>query len=364
MSDNTDNLLRKIRPAKVIYPIGIGLIVVAFLIYRDWNPEIFSKLDFSWFSVYFLLLAFIMMAIRDIGYMARVKILSDNDLTWKKAFNVIILWEFASALMPSLVGGTAVAFIFIWKEGITLGRSTAIVLATAILDELYFIIMFPLLLLIISSHDLFAVHDNQAGISFTNQFFYFAIIGFIIKFLFIIVVAYGLFINPKGIKWIIVKTFTLPILRRWIKGAVKTGDDIVTSSDELKSKTFKFWFNAFIATFFSWTARFWIINFLILSLLYGIPNNAGIFGFGEHFLIFARQVTMWIMMLVMPSPGGSGFAEVVFSDYMRIFIPVGFVSVMALLWRLVSYYPYLLIGSFVLPRWIKKVSKKKQPAKD
>ena len=359
MSDNTEALLRKIRPTKIIYPIIIGLCVVAFMLYKDWDPNIFSQINFSWYSVLFIFIAFVMMAIRDIGYMARVKILSDNVLTWKKAFNVIILWEFASAIMPSAIGGTAVAFLFIWKEGITMGRSTAIVLATAILDELYFILMFPLLLILLSYSDLFAIHDFNQELSFTNKFFYFAIIGFIFKFIFICVVAYGLFINPKGIKWLLVKIFSLPVLRKFNKGAIKTGDDIITASDELKTKPFMFWFNAFIATFFSWTARFWVINFLILSLLFGVPHNFAPFTFFEHFVIFARQLSMWIMMLVMPSPGGSGFAEAVFSNYMEDFIPVGFVVIMALFWRLVSYYPYLLIGVFVLPRWIKKVSKKK-----
>lgn len=60
------------------------------------------------------------------------------------------------------------------------------------------------------------------------------------------------------------------------------------------------------------------------------------------------------MMLVMPTPGGSGFAEAVFSEYMAEFIPVGFVVVMALMWRIVTYYPYLFIGAIVVPRWVKK----------
>lgn len=360
MIDNTEKLLKKIHPSKVIYPIIIGLIVVGYLLYKDWNSDIFSKMSFSWYSLFFLFFAFIMMAVRDLGYMARIKILSDNELTWGKTFNIIILWEFASALMPSAIGGTAVAFLFFWKEGLTLGRSTAIVLATAILDELYFIIVFPLLLILISYTDLFAVSNSNDGFSFTNQFFYFAIIGFGIKFFFILFVAYGLFINPRGIKWLLVKVFKLPVLRKWLGGAIKTGNDIMTASKELRTKNFMFWFKAFIATFFSWSARFLVINFLLLSLLYGILHDFEPYTFFHHFLIFGRQVTMWIMMLVMPSPGGSGFAEVVFSDYMKVFIPLGFVSVMALFWRLVSYYPYLLIGVFVLPRWIKKVSKKKE----
>ena len=68
---------------------------------------------------------------------------------------------------------------------------------------------------------------------------------------------------------------------------------------------------------------------------------------------------MWIIMLVSPTPGGSGFSEFAFTRYMGEFIPVdaatlGSVAIaMALIWRMISYYPYLLIGAIVFPKWIK-----------
>ena len=47
---------------------------------------------------------------------------------------------------------------------------------------------------------------------------------------------------------------------------------------------------------------------------------------------------MWIMMLVSPTPGGSGFAEFVFSKYLGEFLPSAGVAIaMAILWRLISY---------------------------
>ena len=63
---------------------------------------------------------------------------------------------------------------------------------------------------------------------------------------------------------------------------------------------------------------------------------------------------MWILMLVMPTPGDSGFVETVFTSYMADFVPVvGFTVIMALIWRLVTYYPYLLIGAIITPGWLK-----------
>lgn len=350
MSQDSDNILKKIKPGKILIPIIIGLGVVGYMLYTEFDPKAFDLLNFTLQSVFWILLAFVMMIFRDLGYMIRLRVLSDNDLTWRKSFNVVMLWEFTSAITPSAVGGTSVALYFIHKEGLTVGRSTALVLATSFLDELYFLIMFPILLVLVGATDLFTIGKDLIDVdalSFSNRYFYFAVIGYLIKFGFTLLVFYGLFVNPRGFKWLLLKIFKLPILRKWRNGANKTGSDLIIASKELKRKPFKFWLKAFGATFFSWTSRYWVVNFMLLAF----------FAVNEHFIIFARQLVMWIMMLVMPTPGGSGFAEIVFKDYLGEFVtPIGLAVSMALLWRLISYYPYLIIGAVAVPRWVKKVS--------
>ena len=41
-------------------------------------------------------------------------------------------------------------------------------------------------------------------------------------------------------------------------------------------------------------------------------------------------------------------------NFLGEFITKGLATSMALIWRLVSYYPYLIIGVIILPRWIRK----------
>ena len=84
------------------------------------------------------------------------------------------------------------------------------------------------------------------------------------------------------------------------------------------------------------------------------------FTVSDHALLFARQLVMWIMMLVSPTPGGSGFTEFIFSEYLGDFLPqvAGVAVVMALLWRLITYYPYLIIGVIMVPAWIRNRFKK------
>ncbi len=350
MTQHSQNPFKKISGFRIIIPIIIGLGVIAFFLLRNFNPKAFENVNFSFSMLMFLILAFAFMAMRDIGYMYRIRILTDKELSWKKAFRVIMLWEFSSALLPSAVGGTTIAMIYVNKEGVNFGRSTAVVMATSFLDELYFVIMFPLLLMTISIPTLFSVGAGRSGVfSFSNEFLWFAVIGYSMKLIYIIILGYGLFVNPRGLKWLLLYIFKLPFLRKYRYKANITGNDIITSSEEFRRKKIGFWLKAFGGTFFSWCSRYFVVNALLLAF----------FGVSDHFLLFARQLVMSNMMLVSPTPGGSGFSEVIFIKYLSDFIPVkaglinSFATVLAFLWRLISYYPYLIIGSIILPWWIK-----------
>lgn len=362
MKKQENNPLKKLSGMNILYPVLIGLGVVLFFLIKDFDPSVFQKITFDGYRVFFfILLAFLFMALRDLGYMYRIRVLTHNDLSWKKAFRVIMLWEFSSAVMPSAVGGTTVAMIYVNKEGLNFGRSTAVVMATSFLDEIYFILMFPLLLLFINLSDLFAVSSGaQVAFSWTNEFLWFAVVGYLLKLIYTIILSYGLFINPRGLKWLILHIFRLPLIRKYRYNAHLTGTDIIVSSKELKKQKFDFWSKAFFGTFLSWSSRYFVVNAIILAF----------FAVDDHFLLFSRQLVMSNMMLLFPTPGGSGFSEMIFSNYLRDFIPLDALAAgtmilfLAFLWRLISYYPYLIIGAIIIPGWIKKHFKKKEEHRD
>jgi len=340
------NLFKSIRPSKIIYPIIIGISVVGYMFYKEFDPKAFDHVVFTKYSAIFLVVAFVCMIIRDLGYMIRLQILTDGYLDWKKSLRTVLLWEFTSAITPSAIGGTSIAILFVHKEGLSVGKSSAVVMATSFLDELYFIIMFPLLLLSINHSELWDLGSSESTI--TTSLIWFSAIGYSLKLMYLLVISYGLFKNPRGLKWLILKIFKLPLLRKWKHGANTAGTDIINNSKNLKAKKFSFWLKAFGATFFSWTARYWIVNAILAAFWFSD------YSWANHFLIFARQLVMWIMMLVSPTPGGSGFAEYVFSEFLGQFLPAAGLGVaMAVLWRLITYYPYLIAGVFLLPAWIK-----------
>lgn len=331
----------RIRWWKIALPVLLGLGFVAWMIARDFDPAIFRHVRFTPHALFFILLAFLFMVGRDLGYMIRIRLFSRGQLTWKQAFRVIMLWEFTSAVTPSAIGGTSVAVVFVHKEGIPVGRSAAIVMLTSFFDELYFAVIFPIVFFVIGGDRLFA---GPLG----HELMLFASIGYGLKLAYLLLLSYGLFFNPIGLKWFLTKLFSLPVLRRWRPGAVRAGRDIVRSAIEIRGYKPRFWIQSFAATFLSWSSRYLVANALFLAF----------FALSDHLLVFARQLAMWIMLLVAPTPGGSGFAEYLFTHFLNDVIPVeaslqvGTAAVIALLWRLVTYYPYLIMGALILPRWL------------
>ena len=198
-----NNSVGHIRWWKVLLPVLLGLGFVAWMIVRDFDPAIFEHVRFTWHALLFIAIAFLFMVGRDLGYMIRIRLFSRGQLTWRQAFRVIMLWEFTSAVTPSAIGGTSVAVVFVHKEGIPVGRSAAIVMLTSFLDELYFIAMFPLLLLIVGRSAMFDIGHASGMIA--HGLMTFALIGYFVKLAWVLILSYGLFINPRGLKWLIMK---------------------------------------------------------------------------------------------------------------------------------------------------------------
>lgn len=336
----------KITKWQIMIPVILGLGVAAWMIKRDVDVEVLSSIDFTLHTFLFILLAFVFMIGRDVGYMWRLRLFARGELTWKQAFRVIMLWEFTSAITPFTIGGTAVAVVYVHKEGVSVGKSSAIVMLTAFFDELFFALCFPLIVLIVGWDTLFGFEGAGALLPMVFA-------GYGVKLLLTLVLSYGLFWNPKGLGRLIVRLFSTRLLRRWKDGAVKTANDLRSSSREIKKYKFSFWLKAFAATSLSWTSRFLVANAIIMAFV----------TISDQLLVFGRQLAMWVPMIVSPTPGGAGFAEYIFTGFLGDVISgqtLGMTAIIALLWRSVTFYPYLLIGILIIPRWLARQVKGKK----
>jgi len=336
---------------KIILPTVLGFGVILYMLFKELldtdgaNLNELRNISFSWHMVFWIFIALLLMVGRDAGFTIRYRYLTDKFLTWKQCIKVTLLAEFGSAVTPSTIGGSSMAVLFLAKENLSVGKSTTMVFVTLLLDEMFFVVAFPILWLLLPSDSLFS-DVSALEVSILGLF----IVAYIIKVIICTCLIIGLFFKPQAIRWLLLKIFRLPFLRKWQRAAGKVGDDIILSSGDVKGKGYSYWMPLVFATVLSWCSRYLVVNAIFMAF----------FQVEDHLLIFTRQFVMWILMVISITPGGSGLTEIIFDKYLSVFIPiVGLAPIIILIWRLLSYYNYLFIGAFLVPRWIKTAFVKK-----
>lgn len=336
---------------RIYLVLGLCLGISGYFIWSEIGKTNFSVSHLTWnFNTFlFLFIALVAMAGRDAFYIIRLKVLAAKELSWNQCIRSIFMWEFASAISPGVVGGSAVAMFILKREGIPLGKSTALVIITAIMDNFFYIILLPLLFLFIPLNSLFP--ESNSWVVEGGKFIFWT--GYLIVGAINLLLMTSVFFYPKLVGIILAFIHKLPFLRKRKEKAAKFSHDIVLASKEIKKHPLKFWLKIFIITCAAWISRYLVINFMLLAF---VELNLL-----DHLYILGRQMVMWMVMLVTPTPGGSGAAEYLFSDFLADFTKGGaLASGLAILWRILSYYPYLLIGTILTPRWLAITQKQKK----
>ena len=176
MQTNDERILKSFNVGKVILPVILGLGVALWLLLRNFDKAAFENINWTWFSTWWIFLAIISVCVRDLAYMIRIRILTDNHLTWRNSFNTIMLWEFASAVAPGMMGGGFIFAIFILnREKVNMGKSITAILFSSCLDGIFIAVMAPVVYFTIGKSRLFSTMldgDSQLTVSVGNGFIY------------------------------------------------------------------------------------------------------------------------------------------------------------------------------------------------
>lgn len=352
LNDDQSKILDSIKTSRIVPPILIGLGVVFYLIWQQYDPELFRQISWTRRTIFWLGLAVFVYVIRHMFYAWRLRVLSDKLFSWGKSIELVFLWEFSTAVSPFSVGGAAVALLFLAQEKISAAKTVSIVVYTMIVDTLFFLISLPLLYFIIgplvvrpgakSAADLEAY-----GITFWTLLIFMSVYGAIFF--------YGVFINPGGLRTFLHWLSNRKILSRFKQGLIDTGNDVVVTSTDVKQQPFSFHFKIFFSTFGAWITRFMAVNFIILALITSVPLD-----FWNQFVIFGRAEAMHSITQFSPTPGAAGVTEYLFGGFFSDYISIEIAIVVALIWRLITFYPYLLAGVIIIPNWIKNVLNQKR----
>ena len=341
---------------KVILPVLIGLGVVVFMFWhesqKDNLSQVWHEIKFTWRTWLCIGLGFLFMWGRDFGLTWRFRALTDKQLSWGKAYKVDFLCEFTSCVTPSAVGGSSLGMVFLNSQGIEIGRATTLMVTTLFLDELFFVISCPLVVCLTPAKYIFA----SDGTAFSEGIMYTFWIVYAIIAAWTFILFTGIIWKPDWISKLLTKISTWKWLKKWKDDICGLGCNMVATSQQLKKKPFRFWLEVFGGTAVSWVSRYLVVNALFLGFL---PADDK-----WQWIILARQFVIWVVLMVSPTPGGSGVSEWIFSNYYGDLVPsIGMALIMAVFWRIISYYVYLGIGAVIVPGWLKESYEKLQSRK-
>ena len=333
-------------------PVVLGVGVGIWLFRKDVDLTTLRSITFDVHTIIGVLLALAFVIGRDFGLAWRFHTIADGDLTWKRAIRTDLMCAFTSAITPSVVGGSALAIFYLNREGISLGRSTTLTLTTLFLDELFFVLFCPIIVLLVPTDELFG---NMASLNTSGNtllagvkiVFWLVYAGIVVwtAILYLAIIA-----KPQGVRNLLMRISDWRPLRRFGPRIRNMADHMAATSSWVKGRSTKWWVQVFGSTVLSWFSRYFVVSALFWAF---VPDVSGL-------IVFARQFVVWVVLMVSPTPGGSGISEWLFANYYGDLIGnLGIATVMALVWRVFSYYIYLIAGCLLLPAYFGEKTKKK-----
>ncbi|MEA1895170.1 MAG: flippase-like domain-containing protein [Euryarchaeota archaeon] len=247
------------------------------------------------------------------------------------------------AITPSSAGGEPVMVYMLTKEGITLGKSSAIVVAGRLFDAILLLFALPLAIITLN------------GVSFELDILLIAAaltMVLAIAILWTIMFNHGRFIS--AVTAVTERVFRLvgrkdapdTIIRRIEEEIIEFKDGFITGARGRRS-------DMLLAA--GATILFWTVEFMLIPLiLYGL-NVPDAFSPSLIAVAFAAQVIISIVMVVPLTPGASGIAELSSTALLATFIPLYLVGIVVICWRAVTYYLNVIVGAFVSIRIVKNM---------
>ncbi|TNE52629.1 MAG: flippase-like domain-containing protein [Bacteroidetes bacterium] len=337
-------ILRSLRITRMIVPVLLGVAAVAWLFYRQFDAEKFREIEWTRAAFFWIAIAALLLVLRHLFISFRLWAITRGYFSFRKCLELIVLWEFSGALTPTSKGGPFVMLFVLTQEKLPAGRTAAAVFYTMICDSGFFVLTLPVWLLIYGPIMLYPGMQSYSDVGLATGAFF---VTYAIMTSYWLVLVFLLLIRPKYARSVLYWLAARPLLQRWAPKLQRLGDEFERAATEISQQDWRYHLQVILGTVGSWTSKFIMINLLIIAIVPTIPLDGS-----TQTFIYARLVAMFIIMAFSPTPGGAGLAEVALAGFISDFVPTGIGIVVALLWRGMAYYGYLLLGAFIVPGWV------------
>ena len=257
---------------------------------------------FTWTSrsTWAVLAAIVCVLIRDFGYIVRLRILSFQSFSWRQSTENILLWELSSAShrvslvvlrQPwSFCTGMASNGARVWP----LYSQPPCSMKPFICSPFHWFLGFQSG----AGHPIFpAINEDLSLLDWGLSSLFGVAYAFIASLT--ALMWFGLVLRPEKTHRFIQRLGASRPLERWGGRIKQWSTDLLEASQDIRHAPRSFWIQGFAATCASWTARFLTLNAVLLIFYPHIAHGA----------VLARQLVLWIVLSISPTPGSSGVAE-------------------------------------------------------
>lgn len=298
---------------------------------------------------FWIAISIILYIFRHLALSARLYNIANGQFSFLKSVELIFIWEFSSAVSPTSFGGSAVALYFLTQEKMKTSKTIALVLYTIVLDSFFFLIAIPIFFILLGPQIL---RPDLSANWITDPNVILLSIVYLVTLAYASFMFIGIFIQPIRISKFLTWISKVKFLKRYREKFETTGQNFIIASEELKNQSKVFHFRNILFTSIAWGIRFGVINTLIIAF-----TSVNLLEIVSQFIIYGRSQSLYILTAYTPTPGSAGFSELLFNGFFKDFVPLGISLIIVIIWRLISYYSYLLAGAIIVPNWINNIIK-------
>lgn len=315
----------------IIYSVSISIVALV-IVMLSTQSELTLK-AFGRINTDYLVMAAVIMIIFWILKSLKLQVLIralGGRVLFHKVFGIYLASAFVAHVTPSSVGGLPFQIYFLHKEGIQLGKTTALTVLDGMLTFIVFMVSTPILLLIWGEY-------LNLGPKITGLF-YLAILLVILFIVASLILIFNAHLAKVFINWVIglrfVKRFFKEESLTKFKNFLEKEIDYFNDGIRLLAGSKRDMFLVIIYTVLYWVFYLSLAPVLLkgLGVEVAIPP-----------VILAQLVFNFIQPII-PTPGGSGGAELGFAYLFKFMVPGYLLGIFVAIWRFFMFYSSLIIG--------------------
>ncbi len=328
--------------ASIVTSVVLSLVVLGVIGIVTFEPDTFAQM--LRVNPWLLLLAALTVVVRIFFGTWRLHYVSHNRLSWLGALRAQLAWDFFSNVTPSTIGGGPIAPTYIASDSrIPLGEATSIMLFAMLLDQIWFTLAIPTIVVLGFYMEIIPSSLGTLGMSAFMLYF----LGFMT---WVLIFGYSTLVRPHLLEKFVGRLCSIPGLRRFRERALGMMDQLQERAQILRTQRPWFYVKGFLLTLAVWFSRYMLVVVILWSVYPAV----------DKLLVLLRTIALMLGALVMPTPGGAGGIEGLYALMVGPLIPEALVAPTLLTWRLLGYYIFIALGAYLTVHQVHKTITRKK----